>query len=115
METGIDLTQILLQNGISSLFVVVIIAYLYFNSKKKAETLIVKDDERKEGTDEVARELNNTQEVCLAEMRKDIEFIKSQVSNHLPSVIKEISDKLDEHIKNQNEFEKEVLVKIARM
>jgi hypothetical protein len=53
----IDLTQILLQNGISSLFVVVIIAYLYFQSKKKAETLVIKDEGRKEDTDKVARDL----------------------------------------------------------
>jgi len=67
MET-IDLTQILLQAGISGLMALVIIAYWYFDSKKKRETLIIKDDDRKDDTDEVARELNDKQEVRLTKI-----------------------------------------------
>jgi hypothetical protein len=115
MTPEIDITQILLQNGISALMVVVIFLILYFQNKKKADTLVIKDGERKEGTDEVARELNSQQEICMAKMEKDIEFIKLQVSNHLPTAMKEINGKLDDHIKNQNEFEKDILVKIAKL
>lgn len=67
MET-IDLTQILLQAGISGLMAIVIIAYWYFDSKKKREALVIKDDEKKDGTDEMARELNSHQEVRLAKV-----------------------------------------------
>jgi hypothetical protein len=111
----IDFTQILLQNGISSLFVVVIIAYLYFNSKKKAETLVIRDEDRKDDTDEVAKDLsktNNQQDVCLAELKKDMEFIRLQVSNHLPTAIKDVSDKLALHDQDERKIWK-LLIALA--
>jgi hypothetical protein len=111
----IDFTQILLQNGISSLFVIVIIAYLYFQSKKKAETLIIKDDNRKDDTDEVAKDLSKTthqQDLNLVGLTKDIEFVKLQVSNHLPTAIKELSDKLELHDQDERKVWK-ILIALA--
>ena len=89
--------------------------YQYFQEQKVRTTLKEANTDRKTDTDEVARELNTKQEVCIAEMRKDIEFIKNQVSNHLPTSMKEIQDKLDKHIENQNIFEKEMLMKVAKL
>lgn len=89
--------------------------YQYFKERSKADTLKNANADRKTDTDEVANKLDNKQEVSLAEMKKDIEFIKLQVSNHIPTTIREINSKLDEHIKNQNEFEKDILVKVARI
>jgi hypothetical protein len=89
--------------------------FAYLNKNKIADTLKDANADRKTDTDEVARELNSKQEVCIEGMRKDIEFIRLQVSNHLPTAIKEITDKLDKHIEKQNEFETEVLVKVAKL
>jgi hypothetical protein len=89
--------------------------FQYFKEKRVADTLKTSNTDKKADTDEVAREINSKQEVCLEGMRKDIEFIKSQVSNHLPTSIKELSDKMDKHIADQNIFEKDILVKVAKI
>ena len=87
----------------------------YFKERKVADTLKTSNADKKINTDEVAREINSKQEVCLEGMRKDIEFIKLQVSNHLPTAMKEINMKLDKHVEDQNIFEKEILVRIAKI
>lgn len=89
--------------------------FQYFKERKVADTLKNANSDKKDDTDEVARELNSKQDVCLEGMRKDIEFIKLQVSNHLPTAIKELSDELKKHITDQNTFEKDILVKIAKL
>jgi ribonuclease HII len=108
----IDFLTILTQAGSAGIVGAMFIAYMYFDSKKKRETLVIKDTERKTDTDEVARQLNNEQEVCIAKMEKDIEFIKLQVSNHLPTAMKELMEKLDKHIEKQNLFERDILVRL---
>jgi len=71
--------------------------YQFFKDKTKADTLKSANKDRKIGTDEVARQLNNEQEVCIAKMEKDIEFIRLQVSNHLPTAMKEMNERLLKH------------------
>ena len=110
-----EIINFLLDIGKQSILAVVVIAYLWITNKNKADKLVVKDGERKTDTDEVARQLNNEQEVCLAKMEKDIEFIKLQVSNHLPTSIKELAGKMDNHIEKQDVFERDVLIKIAKL
>ena len=56
---------------------------------------MIKDEDRKDDTDEVAKDLsktNNQQDVCLAELKKDVEFVKLQVSNHLPTAMKDLNE-----------------------
>lgn len=96
--------------------------FSYLNKNKVAETLKDANKDRKADTDEVAKNLNSEQNICLAEIKKDIEFIKTQVSNHIPTSLKELNDKLDKqtdklerHIESQNLFEKDILVKIAKI
>ena len=52
-----EVIQFFLDLGKQSILAVVVIAYIYFDSKKKRQTLVIKDDERKVDTTEVATEL----------------------------------------------------------
>lgn len=112
-----EIMQFLGQYGVLGLLVYIFIkdGFAYLKDKRTADTLKEANAERKEGTDEVAKALDNKQEVCIATMGKDVEFIKLQVSNHIPTAIKELNEKLDTHIKDQNKFETDVLVKIAKI
>ena len=52
-----DLATILANAGSAGIVGMMFIAYLYFDSKKKGKTLIIKDDQRRNDTKEVATEL----------------------------------------------------------
>ena len=52
-----DILSILANAGSAGIVGLMFIAYLYFDSKKKRQTLIIKDDERKDDTDHVSAEL----------------------------------------------------------
>ena len=54
---GIDLATIFANAGSAGIVGAMFISYLYFDSKKKRQTLVIKDDERADGTKEVATEL----------------------------------------------------------
>lgn len=73
-----EIYTILANAGSAAIVGVMFIVYLYYDSKKKSQTLVIKDDERKEGTDEVARELNSKQEL-------DIQLIGQLLNTHLKS------------------------------
>ena len=60
------LSQIILQSGSSAIVGLMFISYLYFQSKKKADTLIIKDDDRKHDTDDVANKLEHNDQVQIA-------------------------------------------------
>ena len=61
-----DILTILTQAGSSGIVGLMFIAYLYFNSKKKADTLVIKDDDRNHDTDEVAQKLEHQDQVQIA-------------------------------------------------
>lgn len=73
-----EIYTILANAGSAAIVGLMFMVYLYYDSKKKSQTLVIKDDERKEGTDEVARELNNKQEL-------DIQLIGQLLNTHLKS------------------------------
>lgn len=52
-----DILSILANAGSAGIVGLMFLAYLYFDSKKKRQTLIIKDDERKSSADDVAGEL----------------------------------------------------------
>jgi len=53
---------ILSQAGTSGIVALIVIAYMYFDSKKKSQSLIVKDDQRSDKTEDVAFELKKENE-----------------------------------------------------
>lgn len=73
-----EIYTILANAGSAAIVGLMFIVYLYYDSKKKSQTLIIKDNERKDGTDEVARELNSKQET-------DIQLIGQLLNLHLKS------------------------------
>ena len=52
-----DILSILANAGSAGIVGLMFIAYLYFDSKKKRQTLVIKDDQRKGDADHVAGEL----------------------------------------------------------
>jgi hypothetical protein len=100
----IDFTQILMNAGSAGLVAVLFLAFMWFDSKKKATTLVVKDDERKDDTDMVAekvRESDNKQEVEIALLKKEQE-----------NQCNDILEIRKNHLKHQERIER-ALVKIA--
>ncbi len=103
-----DIEQILIQAGSSGLIGLMFLAFLYFDSKKKRETLVIKDEDRKDDTDEVARELNHVQDISLGRIDERLRIIET---NHLPH----LSAKLETLEGTNNQGHTKIEVAIAKL
>jgi hypothetical protein len=68
--------------------------FVYLNKNKIAETLKDANAERKEGTDDVARELNSKQDVDLGRIDERLKIIEC---NHLVHIQKALENNTTEH------------------
>jgi hypothetical protein len=70
--------------------------YQFFKDKAKSDTLKNVNKDRKTDTDEVARQLNNEQEVCLAVIK---EKIFNYEKNHFPTIDRRFERNDEDHKK----------------
>lgn len=60
-------------------------------------------------------EQDEKQDTDLARIDERLKNIELQVSNHLPTAMRALSEKLDKHIENQNYFERDIISKISKI
>ena len=89
--------------------------FAYLNKNKVADTLKDANKDRKDDTNRVAERLNtenNSQDIAIVSLQKDIDFVKLQVSNHLPTAISEIKEELKKHDEDERKMWK-IIMQIA--